>query len=152
MKNENSKGKAFLLLSMIAFFIMSATFLVMPLIQTNIDSGSNAYNIVVGIIFWLNLIFGMISLFLARKNINGIKEVKRGIGLIKFFQNKIAAIFDILLIISIIGLIILTIATDGTLYICYIFFSAVTFTFIMHCILNGKMFNCLIINKKRSEA
>lgn len=27
-------------------------------------------------------------------------------------------------------------------------FSAVTFTFIMHCILNGKMFNCLIINKK----
>ena len=140
MKNENSKGKAFLLLSMIAFFIMSATFLVMPLIQTNIDSGSNAYNIIIGIIFWLTLIFGMISLFLARKNINGIKEIKRGIGLIKFFQNKI------------IGLIILTIATDGTLYICYIFFSAVTFTFIMHCILNGKMFNCLIINKKRSEA
>ena len=100
MKNENSKGKAFLLLSMIAFFIMSATFLVMPLIQTNIDSGSNAYNIIIGIIFWLTLIFGMISL----------------------------------------------------LYICYIFFSAVTFTFIMHCILNGKMFNCLIINKKRSEA
>ena len=112
MKNENSKGKAFLLLSMIAFFIMSATFLVMPLIQTNIDSGSNAYNIIIGIIFWLTLIFGMISLFLARKNINGIKEIKRGIGLIKFFQNKIAAIFDILLIISIIGLIILTIATD----------------------------------------
>ena len=50
MKNENSKGKAFLLLSMIAFFIMSATFLVMPLIQTNIDSGSNAYNIIIGII------------------------------------------------------------------------------------------------------
>ena len=88
MKNENSKGKAFLLLSMIAFFIMSATFLVMPLIQTNIDSGSNAYNIIIGIIFWLTLIFGMISLFLARKNINGIKEVKRGIGLIKFFQKQ----------------------------------------------------------------
>lgn len=67
MKNENSKGKAFLLLSMIAFFIMSATFLVMPLIQTNIDSGSNAYNIIIGIIFWLTLIFGMISLFLAKK-------------------------------------------------------------------------------------
>ena len=87
MKNENSKGKAFLLLSMIAFFIMSATFLVMPLIQTNIDSGSNAYNIIIGIIFWLTLIFGMISLFLARKNINGIKEIKRGIGLI----NKLKA-------------------------------------------------------------
>ena len=49
MKNENSKGKAFLLLSMIAFFIMSATFLVMPLIQMNIDSGSNAYNIIIGL-------------------------------------------------------------------------------------------------------
>ena len=84
MKNENSKGKAFLLLSMIAFFIMSATFLVMPLIHTNIDSGSNAYNIIVGIIFWLTLIFGMISLFLARKNINGIKEAKRGSWIIKY--------------------------------------------------------------------
>ncbi|MCI5656978.1 MAG: hypothetical protein SOT80_10785 [Candidatus Pseudoruminococcus sp.] len=151
MKNENSKGSFFLLLSMISFFIMSATFLVMPLIQTDIDSGNNAYSIIIGITFWLTLVFGIISLFLARKNIQGIENIKKGIGLIKFFQNKIAAIFDILLIISIIGLIILTIVTDGTLYICYIFFSAVTFSFIMHCILNGKIFNCLIINKKRSE-
>ena len=57
MKNENSKGKAFLLLSMIAFFIMSATFLVMPLIQTNIDSGSNAYNIIIGIIKYFIFLF-----------------------------------------------------------------------------------------------
>ena len=132
MKNENSKGSFFLLLSMISFFIMSATFLVMPLIQTDIDSGNNAYSIIIGITFWLTLVFGIISLFLARKNIQGIENIKKGIGLIKFFQNKIAAIFDILLIISIIGLIILTIITDGTLYICYIFFSAVTFSFIMH--------------------
>lgn len=151
MKNENSKGSFFLLLSMISFFIMSATFLVMPLIQTDIDSGNNAYSIIIGITFWLTLVFGIISLFLARKNIQGIENIKKGIGLIKFFQNKIAAIFDILLIISIIGLIILTIITDGTLYICYIFFSTVTFSFIMHCILNGNIFNCLIINKKRSE-
>ena len=151
MKNENSKGSFFLLLSMISFFIMSATFLVMPLIQTDIDSGNNAYSIIIGITFWLTLVFGIISLFLARKNIQGIENIKKGIGLIKFFQNKIAAIFDILLIISIIGLIILTIVTGGTLYRCYIFFSAVTFSFIMHCILNGKIFNCLIINKKRSE-
>ena len=151
MKNENSKGSFFLFLSMISFFIMSATFLVMPLIQTDIDSGNNAYSIIIGITFWLTLVFGIISLFLARKNIQGIENIKKGIGLIKFFQNKIAAIFDILLIISIIGLIILTIITDGTLYICYIFFSAVTFSFIMHCILNGNIFNCLIINKKRSE-
>lgn len=152
MKNENSKGKVFLLLSMISFFIMSATFLVMPLIQTDIDSGNNFYNIIIGIVFWITLIFGIISLFLARKNINGIKDEKKGIGLIRFFQNKIATIFDVLLMISIIGLIVMTIATDGTLYICYILFSAVTFSFIMHCILNGKMFNCLVINKKRSEA
>lgn len=66
MKNENSKEKLSLVIND-CIFIMSATFLVMPLIHTNIDSGSNAYNIIVGIIFWLTLIFGMISLFLARK-------------------------------------------------------------------------------------
>lgn len=151
MKNENSKGKVFLFLSIISFFIMSATFLVMPLIKIDIDSSENIYNILIGIVFWITLILGIINLFLSRKNIQ-IKDMKKGIGLIRFFQNKIAVIFDVLLIISIIGLIILTLATDGTLYICYIFFSLVIFSFIMHCILNGKIFNYLVMNKKRSES
>lgn len=141
MSKEN---RVIFYISIFLFAIMAFSF---TLLAFEKDGGNHTFLIsnISGVMFWVGLIIGCtMQIILIKKYRKAISRNKRHksekIGLISFFKNKIAIIFDILFIISIIGFIVEIVFTDMTPYICYITLSLLIFSFIMHCILNGKIF------------
>ncbi len=141
-----NKSKILLLLSVICFLLMSVDFLIMP-IGNNIEKNMRWFEILTGILFWLPLIAGVVLQIIIsfdyRKNINKDVIDNKLFGAISFFKNKIAVIFDVLSVISLVVLIVMLIFTSATSYFCYILISLFAFSFCMHCILNGKIYNSL---------
>lgn len=103
--------------------------------------------IIVGSCFWLFLILGVITQIVLSKHykiVFGKKQTKEDkqpkLGLISFFKNGFATLADLLMAISLIGLIVSMILSNSSGYICYIFLALLAFSFCMHCILNGKIY------------
>jgi len=152
-KNET----IYLIVSIIGFLIFSISFLLMPVETTGAEQGPNAVTVVAGIMFWIGLLVGVIAqicLSASRKNWFNKNKVRLPLsnqpklGLITFFRNKTAIGFDVLLIISLVGLIVSIALTNATGYGCYIFLALTTFSFCSHCIFNGK--NYYFIENKGS--
>lgn len=143
-----SKKKEIILLyvSIGCFFLMSVSFLLMPIDFAT--RGSQIFNLLIGIMFWTFLVAGLVIQFILnkiRKNWfirNRIRssQFRSKVGLISFVRNLPACIADGILAVSLIGLIISVIATNGIGYVCYIFMALLVFSFCMHCILNGKIY------------
>lgn len=135
-----------LYISIGCFFLMSVSFLLMPIDFAT--KGLQIFNLLIGIMFWVFLLLGIITQFILghmRKNWfirNRIRkfQFRSKVGLISFVQNLPACIADGIFVISLIGLIISVIATNGIGYACYIFMALLVFSFCMHCILNGKVY------------
>ena len=136
--------------SMIGYFLMSVTFLFMPLetLEESIDNYSN----ILGILFWVFLAIGVITQFVlsyrlklwCRTDKNALLKSKRmSYGVIAFWKNPPARISDAVMLISIVGLVISILATDATGYMCYVFVSLLVFAFCSHCIFNGKIYHYL---------
>lgn len=152
-KNET----IYLIVSIIGYFIFSISFLLMPIEAKGVEQGPNVVTVVAGIMFWIGLLVGIIAqicLSASRKNWFNKNRVRLPLsnqpklGLITFFRNKIAIIFDVLLIVALVGLIVSVMLTDATGYACYIFIALTTFSFCSHCIFNGK--NYYFIENKGS--
>lgn len=129
-----------LVMSIIGFLLLSVSFLLMPLNKDSLEP-----NIFAGILFWCSLLTGIVfqvilSLRIKKLNYN---NTRHGLGVVKFFQNSYAKISDIAFVISVIGLIVTMITTNGLGYSCYIFLAMTVFSFSMHCILNGKNYYCI---------
>lgn len=150
----NKKGFMMLYISIGSFFLMSVSFLLMPIDFA--AKGLQIFNLLIGIMFWAFLILGIVTQAMLNKQRkswlvrNRIRRFQfRGkIGLISFLQNLPACIADGILVLSIIGLIISIIATNGIGYTCYIFMAMTVFSFCMHCILNGKVYYFLTNQEK----
>lgn len=141
-----NKSKVFLFASVVCFFLMSADFLIMP-IGNNIEKNMGWFEILTGILFWLPLIAGVVLQVILslnyKKNFNKNIVDNKLFGAISFFKNKIAAVFDVISVISLITFIAMLTFTSATSYFCYILISLFAFSFCMHCVLNGKIFNSL---------
>ena len=101
-----------------------------------------------GIAFWVFLLSGYILLIILNtsRRRNGDKEKdKRLPGIIKFFSDSMARVFDGMFILSLLAFITYqyTNYIDG--YISYVILSILVFSFQMHCMFNGK--NYEYINK-----
>lgn len=106
---------------------------------------------IAGILFWIALI-GTITMAAyitySRQRSKGFQQAypnHKRLGLIHFFQNTEAFIFDVLMFISLIGFIITRIWVGTTMW-PFIFLSILIFSFGMHCMLNGS--NYIYINYK----
>lgn len=146
-----NKSKLLLLVSVACFLLMSVDFLIMP-IGNNVEKNMRWFEVLTGILFWLPLIIGAIlqvvlSLNYKKNNKNMIDN--KQFGAISFFKNKIAAVFDVISIISLITFIAMLIFTSATSYFCYILISLFVFSFCMHCVLNGKIFNSLFTKNNK---
>lgn len=141
-----------LIISIASFGIMSITFMLMPLdIMLNIIN-SRLINIIIGIIFWLGLLIGTVSqLILSIKTKPMRKEGYRKPGLLVFFSNRLATAFDLIMIISLIGLAVSLIATNMVGYSCYVFLSLTVLSFVMHCIFNGQSYKLITGVKKEKN-
>ena len=140
------KNLMLLYISIGSFFLMSVSFLLMPIDFAT--KGMEVLNFMIGIMFWVFLLLGIITQVIlgrVRKSWFIRNRIRRfqstgKIGLISFVQNLPACISDGVLVLSIIGLIISVVITNGIGYACYIFLSMTVFSFCMHCILNGKVY------------
>ncbi len=137
-----------LCVSMGSFFLMSLSFLIMPITIPNIEP--QILDIIAGSAFWSFLIIGVaMQIVLARRRkawsrrnhlwLNQ-KSLYSKVGMIAFAQNVFGCIADVMLGLSLIFLIIALVLTKSTGYICYIAFAIFVFAFCLHCILNGKVF------------
>lgn len=144
-----------MLISILFFLMFSISFLLMPLGEETSNGKISVYTLVVGLMFWISIIMAIviqcILSYRMKKRVmihSTEKEIlEQKIGLVSFFKNIYAIVADVIMIVSLIGLIIAMISTQGLGYVCYIFISLLVFFFSMHCILNGKVF-CYIINSK----
>ena len=142
--------------SIFFFLMLSVSFLLMPLGGDAPTEEISSYAIVSGIIFWLSILMGSATQYVLayrRRSwykINRLRKVRTAqkIGLISFFKNTYAVVADAIAILSLLGLVIAMIVTQGTGYICYVFVSLFVFSFSMHCILNGKIFYYIVNQDK----
>lgn len=122
------------------FFVMSASFLLMPL---------ESIKILPGLLFWLGLLSGLalqIVLEVRRrtflKSCAAMREAmqKHRSGLFSFKSNATAKIADYAMGLSLVAVILAFAFTKGYGYICYAFMATTIFSFCMHCVLNGRIY------------
>ena len=147
-----------LIVSVGSFALMSTSFLLMPLDKT--VEQYDAMDIIPGVMFWLFLILGItgqILLIIRRKRYirtdrkKKIQEMEGRIGLISVFANIPAIVADVGSIISLVAFVIATKVTNGMGYICYILLAVCIFTFCLHCIFNGKIYQYVTKSLKEEE-
>lgn len=150
-----NKSRLLLLVSIAGFFVMSASFLLMPINAGK--PGATLAKIVVGSLFWLGLSAGVVSQILLTKELKGTLAAmkrsprrKRGIGLITFLSNRYAAAADAVMVLSLILLILSLFLSRAFGYFCYIIWFVFLFSFSMHCVLNGKNYYSMKLIEKRS--
>ena len=146
--------------SIFFFLMLSVSFLLMPFGSDTPVEGISPYTLVAGLMFWISVIMGIATqcvLAYRRRDWYAIHRIRKArssqkIGLLSFFKNFYAIIADVVATISLIGLVISMIETQGTGYVCYVFVSLFVFSFSMHCILNGKVFYHITNQNKMLQA
>lgn len=131
--------------------VLSISVFLMPFgIKKSVISKIPTY--ISGVMFWIGLL-GTIAMALyitfSRRRSHGFAKAHpnhKRLGLIYFFQNMPAFICDILMFISLIGFIFTRIWVGTTIW-PFAFLSILTFSFGMHCMLNGS--NYIYINYNR---
>jgi len=142
-------GVAFTLLT-----IFSMTFLLMPLAQ-NQSENRRIMLIIVGIMFWVSFIGGMISLIIV-KHMNAKANKKENIhntgirNRLGLFRNIPEAIANSLFISGLFVMIILIATNKINEYVTYIDISILFFSFTMHFLFEDTLYK-RIINKKEKE-
>lgn len=139
-----------LIVSVISFLLMSLSFVVMYIVFGMENPGIIV--IVPGLMFYGFMSIGIISnivMSVMRNHIIARGRIKRSnlqraIGLICFFRNRLAIVFDIVFIISLIACVLTSVIYSGTGILSLISITVAVFSFCMHCTFNGKNFNFLI--------
>lgn len=156
MKNQKSE-LILLIVSIASFLLLSLAFVLMPL--KNI-TGMAVFSILPGIMFWLFLLLGILTqVLLANKRKNWIVKnkaqmnafYKKRIGIFSFAQNPPAIIADVICMLSIIAFVVAMYLTNGTGF-RYICIAIAIFSFCMHCILNGKIYDYITKKNKITKS
>ena len=94
--------KKYLYFSIISFFISSATILAVPFTSFYGEAWENTLRFALGGLFWLGFIAGFLFLIPISKRRKAERKYKelRGFAFFRFFSNKPAVVFDVLLILS----------------------------------------------------
>lgn len=147
-------------ISIISYFLMSASFLIMPLDNMIPELKNIPLTLIAGGVFWGFLIIGaaaQIVLAGRRKawyksqHLSEKQSSVRKIGLIAFATGKLAAAADIIAVLSLGGLIIAALLTKAAGYVCYVLLAVFCFAFCMHCILNGKIYHHITHHYKNNN-
>lgn len=145
---ENRSDKMLCGISVGCFFLVSMSFLLMPI---------ESIGILPGVFFWSGLIFGVALQFVLavrRRSffkkyvVNRQKIQKARNGLLTFGSNFMAGIADKCMIIGLVATVVAFILSEGYGYICYVCVAITFFSFAMHCILNGRIYHYIKNQKK----
>ncbi len=137
---KNKTDCLLLVFSVIGYFLMSVSFVLMPI---------NGVGVIPGSLFWGGLLIGVAlqivlevrrRRFFAKHSANYKRMQKPRNGLLSFRSNPYAAIADYVMIAGFIATILAFILTKGTGLVCFVFISITLFAFCLHCILNGRIY------------
>lgn len=148
-----------MILSVFFFLMLSVSYLLMP-IESKISVGNlSIYSFVAGLMHWIAIIMGITvqsilayrrRVWCVKHDVQNYKSIK-GIGAFTFFKNIYGVIADVMTVASLAGVVLSLILTTGTGYSCYILISVFVFSFCMHCVLNGKIFQYITNYEKSLE-
>lgn len=145
------KDLVWLTISIISFFLLSVSFLLMPL-------GNRYLQIISGVMFWLFMILGIVSqvmlTIIFRRSCFKNKDwrvQKQRVGIFSIGKNVFAIVADSVLLISAVVFTALMVFTRGTGYISYVMLTLLVFAFCMHCILNGKVYSYICEQNKKDK-
>lgn len=141
-----------------SLFIMSASFLLMP-VAVNTTRHNQISVILVGMMFWIFALGGYVLLILANherkqfavKHKEELNEQNRRPGIIMFFSNIPAVVADTAIVCAVILLIIAQFTKLKNTYFIYVMLFVLNFSLHMHCLFNGKIYLITKIKGKRGE-
>jgi len=137
------------LASILAFLLSSISFMFLYFADYQKNSFTKVLGYILPSIFWLGLIIAIIIQILLYRKLK-VKVDKNKIGIISFFKNKYAMIFDVLMILFIIVTIILLIKNVNN-FISFLIISLLIISFEMHCVFNGKYFNYILTEEEKKN-
>ena len=134
-----------LLYAQIAAFGASSLALAFAGLTNDVTRGGRIGNVFIGIVFWLGLAGGIVLSVLLSKQRKAAGADEGKIGIINFFSNKPAIVFDCLMIVSCIASIVFLVL-QSQIFIGYISIALFFFSLEMHCVLNGKNYKYITSN------
>lgn len=135
-------------LSILCFVLMAATFLIMPIASSTATYSDRRALFLVGADFWISALVGYIMVaiancerrwFLTHKTGDDVRMDCR-CGLLTFFSNTIATVFDSILFTSI-GVAIITVFTEWkNTFLPYILLFLIILSLNLHAMFNGRIY------------
>lgn len=129
------KEKKLFFLSCVFMTLLAITILFMPF---------EKFLYINGIAFWVFILSGYILLTIlntSRRRNEDKEKDKRLPGVIRFFSNPLARVFDGMFILSLLVFIIYQYTNHIDGYISYVILSIIVFSFQMHSMFNGKNYD-----------
>lgn len=131
---------------MISFVIFSLTFLLMgPFTELNGKARSICV-FILGMVFWLTLIFGLVFSFRVNKLCREVQEPvgkKKIPAICRFFSNRAAAVADFGLIVGVTGIAVLALYPPEKQYFYFVELFLIVLSLSMHCLLNSNAFQAI---------
>lgn len=134
--------------SIACFVLMSVTFLIMPIASSTATYTDRRVLFLVGADFWVSALAGYILVAVANRDRKWFLIHKAGedvrmdcrCGLLTFFSNTIATIFDSILFTSI-GVAIITVFTEWKKgFLPYVLLFLITLSLNLHAMFNGRIY------------
>jgi len=146
MAEQFVKKRLWFLISLVGFFLSSATVLFIPLVSFEGETWQRIIAYILGAIFWLGLAAGITFLILVNR-MRKKKQHTKTIPFIWFFRNRVALIFDIALIAGFIGIFLVLFIKELNQWLSAGIFFTFIFSLEMHGMFNGENYKFAKSNK-----
>lgn len=157
-----NKKKSIEIIMIIVFSAISAlALLCIPFVNVNSNGINGAFGYVVAVLFWLGIILE--TVFFAKlnhkrkqtklqtKDDKATAKAKHRCGLVSFFSNTKAVVFDILLLVAIVFIAIIIIFKILNVWVVMSSLAVGYFSLQMHCLFNGKNYFFYRMSSNLSE-
>lgn len=149
-------GKQWFLLSAGGFLIASLSVFFLPLAPDGEGEAISTGARIIGTIFWLGILLGIVGFLISWKYIRGeecYQEIRRmnRPGWCSFFSNQYAKAADLLLVVAVVLAVLenTLLALPAAVNLFTIFL--LLFTFCMHFVLNGRVYRYFSMNARKGS-
>lgn len=153
MKKEMKKkqGRVEFLMAAGGYAMVTLSVLILPLSGTGNQAAAQVFGYLVGILFWLGILFGTIFYIKLSRQMKPIitkrnskkKQTKKIPAGLRFFHNKYGRAADICLIVGLIGSAAAIVLEKQAIWIQWVFMVLLVTAVWMHFLLNGITFEYL---------
>lgn len=142
--------------AVVFIFLMSASILLMP-IAVQMGEQDRKMTALIGIIFWISAIVGYVLIamanaerkwFIIRKG-DGDVKMNCHPGIVTFFTNVPATVFDVTMVLSFLMFIIINFTDWRYEYITYVLLFLMVLSLNMHCLFNGRIYKAIKYKRTR---